>query len=112
MNYNDKLQSLFRQYIERARNIATKHGLENWLDNILTLNKQNECSATEDEVEMIARLVDDERFVRTEIPQVLGKSYRQCFEDEDFEQIKKLKRVGIYSKVNTLMYAFKLKQNK
>ena len=34
-----------------------------------------------------------------------------AFEDEDFENIKKLRRVGIYSKVNALLYAFKLKNN-
>jgi hypothetical protein len=49
---------------------------------------------------------------RLEIPPLLEKSYRMAFEDEDFENIKKLRHVGIYSKVNALLYAFKLKKDK
>lgn len=112
MTINDKLQSIFREYAERMRNVATKHGLGKWLDEILQANRNNECSATEEEVEMMARLVDDERLTRLEIPPLLEKSYRMAFEDEDFENIKKLRRVGIYSKVNALLYAFKLKKDK
>lgn len=112
MTINDKLQSIFRDYAERMRNVATKHGLGKWLDNILQANCNNECSATEEEVEMMARLVDDDRLTRLEIPPLLEKSYRMAFEDEDFENIKKLRHVGIYSKVNALLYAFKLKKDK
>lgn len=112
MTINDKLQSIFREYAERMRSVATKHGLGKWLDNILQANRNNECSATEEEVEMMARLVDDDRLTRLEIPPLLDKSYRMAFEDEDFENIKKLRRVGIYSKVNALLYAFKLKKDK
>lgn len=112
MTINDKLQSIFREYAERMRNVATKHGLGKWLDEILQANRANECSATEEEVEMMARLVDDDRLTRLEIPPLLDKSYRMAFEDEDFENIKKLRHVGIYSKVNALLYAFKLKKDK
>ena len=112
MTTNDKLQSLFREFAGRVRHIAEKHGLGKWLDNLLQANRNNECSATEEEVEMMARLVDDDRITRLEIPPLLDKSYRMAFEDEDFEKIKKLKRQGIYSKVNALLYAFKLKKDK
>ena len=110
MTINDKLQSIFREYAERARSVAEKHGLGKWLDDLLQANRDNKCAATEEEVEMMARLVDDERLTRLEIPPLLEKSYRMAFEDEDFEKIKKMKRVGIYSKVNALLYAFKLKK--
>lgn len=48
-------------------------------------------------------MVDDERVSRAEVPKILGKSYRECNEDDDFEKIRKLRRVGIYSKVSTLI---------
>lgn len=111
MTTNDRLQSIFREYAERVKHIAEKHGLGKWLDELLQKNRNNECSATEEEVEMMARLCDDERITRAEIPPLLEKSYRMAFDDEDFENIKKLRRVGIYSKVNALLYAFKLKNN-
>jgi hypothetical protein len=55
-------------------------------------------------VELLSRAVDDERLSRSEVPQVIGKSYRQANEDGDFEHIKKLKHQGIYSKVSALLY--------
>jgi hypothetical protein len=54
---------------------------------------------------MLARCVDDERLTRSEVPEVLGKSYRQCVEDGDFERIRKLRRVGVYGKVSVLLRA-------
>jgi hypothetical protein len=48
--------------------------------------------------------VNDERVSRTDVPNILGKSYRQSNEDGDFEHIKKLKYQGIYSKVSALLY--------
>ena len=53
---------------------------------------------------MLARMVDDERISRTDIPKVLDKSYRQANDDGDFEHIKKLKHQGIYSKVSAFLY--------
>jgi hypothetical protein len=54
-------------------------------------------------VELLSRAVDDERLSRSEVPQVVAKSYRQASEDGDFERIKKLKHQGIYSKVSALL---------
>jgi hypothetical protein len=53
---------------------------------------------------MLARMVNDDRIERSEIPKALGKSYRQCMEDNDFDRVKKLKRVGIYSKISVLLH--------
>lgn len=106
----DVLQSLCREYLSRLRYMAKKHGID--VDSIIRANKRSECEATKKEVEMLARCVDDERVSRTDIPKILGKSYRQCFEEDDFEQVRKLKRVGIYSKVSTLLYADKIKNKK
>ena len=86
---------------------AMKYGLGTWLQGIIDANERGECVATEDEVEMLARMVDDERVQRTEVPKILGKSYRQCVDDYDFDEIKKLRYVGIYSKISVLLHKTK-----
>lgn len=108
--YNETLQALCRDYLGKLRYMAKKRGID--VDSIIRANKRSECEATQKEVEMLARCVDDERVSRTDIPKILGKSYRQCFDEEDFEQVRKLKRVGIYSKVSALLYADKIKNEK
>jgi hypothetical protein len=82
--------------------MAKKHGID--VDSIIRANKRKECEATNKEVEMLSRCVDDERISRTDVPKVLDKSYRQANEDGDFDRIKKLKHQGIYSKVSALLY--------
>jgi len=99
------LQALCREYLGRARDLARRHGLADIVDELIRSNRRGTCVATEDEVEAIARLVDDERVTRTDIPRMMGKSYRECFDDDDFEHIKKLPRVGIYSNVSARLYA-------
>ena len=99
---NETLQALCRDYLGKLRYMAKKHGID--IDSIIRANKRKECEATNKEVEMLSRCVDDERISRTDVPKVLDKSYRQANEDGDFERIKKLKHKGIYSKVSTLLY--------
>lgn len=103
MKRNETLQALCRGYLERLRYTASKHGLGKWLDDIVRANRNGECEATEREVNLLSRAVDDERLLRSDIPAVLGKSYRKCCEDGDFDRIKKLKSVGVYSKVSALL---------
>jgi len=98
---NEALQALCRDYLGKLRYMAKKHGID--VDSIIRANKRKECEATNKEVEMLSRCVDDERVSRTDIPKILGKSYRQSNEDGDFERIKKLKYQGIYSKVSALL---------
>lgn len=106
---NDVLQRLCRDYLSRLRYMASKHGLAGWVDDTIRANRRNECAATEKEVRMLARLCDDERMNRADVPQLLGKSYRQCVDDGDFDRIKKLPRTGIYSKINVLLKSNKKK---
>lgn len=103
----DVLQSLCREYLLRLRYMAEKHGLLPWVDETIKANRRHECEATKKEVEMLSRLCNDERVSRTDIPKILGKSYRQSNEDNDFEHIKKLKHQGIYSKVSALLFKSK-----
>ena len=107
---NETLQALCRDYLMRLRHMGKKHGID--VDAIIRANKRRECVGTEREVQMLGRMVDDERLSRTDIPKVLGKSYRQANEDGDFEQIKKLKHVGIYSKVSALLFAAKQRKER
>jgi len=100
----DVLQSLCREYLSRLRYMAEKHGLLPLVDETIKANRRHECEATKKEVEMLSRLCNDERVSRTDIPKILGKSYRQSNEDNDFERIKKLKHQGIYSKVSALLF--------
>jgi len=101
------LQELCRVYLTRLKSLANKHRLGGWVDEIMTENKNNKCKATEEEVEILSRILDEERISRTDVPKLLGKSYRKCDEADDFDQIKKLRHVGIYSKVSALLYKFK-----
>lgn len=99
---NETLQALCRDYLGKLRYMGKKHGID--VDGLIAMNRRKECSATKHEVEMLSRCVDDERVSRTEVPKILGKSYRQSNEDGDFDRIKKLKHQGIYSKVSALLY--------
>ena len=105
---NETLQALCRDYLGKLRYMGKKHGID--VDSIIRANKRKECSGTEYECQMLARMCDDERVLRTDIPNILGKSYRQANDDEDFEHIKKLKHQGIYSKVSALLFAAKQKK--
>lgn len=109
MTRNDKLRQICRKYLQRLRHMADKHGLTSWLNQAIKDTKREDCEPTEHECAMLSRLVDDERLTRVEVSPILGKSYQDCFDNDDFDKIKKLKRVGIYSKVNTLLYAESLK---
>ena len=101
---NDKLQALCRDYLQRLRNIATKHGLAPQLNALLVANANKTCVATEQEVEMLSRTCDDERVSRVDVAKILDKSYRYCNENGIFDKIKKLSNTGIYSKVSALLY--------
>ena len=99
---NETLQALCRDYLGKLRYMGKKHGID--VDSIIRANRKGECSGTEHEVQMLSRMVDDERLSRNEVARTLGKSYRQSYDDGDFERIKKLRHQGIYSKVSALLY--------
>lgn len=103
MTRNDRLQSICRSYLSRLFPFANNVGLGSWVDETIKANARHECEATEAEVELLGRALDDERLSRLEVADALGKSYRKCVEDGDFSRIRKLKRAGIYSKISTLL---------
>ena len=106
---NETLQALCRDYLLRLRYMAKKHGID--VDSIIRANRKGECSGTEHEVQMLSRMVDDERISRTDIPKMLGESYRKSENDGVFDKIKKLRHVGIYSKVSALIYKNQRNEN-
>lgn len=103
MDRNSILQSLCREYLQKLRPLAKKFGLESFVDSTIAMNRQSKCAATESEVELLSRAVDDERVSRVEVPKILGKSYRQANEDGDFDRIKRLRHQGIFSKVSAIL---------
>lgn len=109
---NRCLRALCRKYLTKLRYLARKRGLIDWVDKAIKDTNNPECKPTEHEVELLARCVNEERVQRLEIPEILGKSYRECVDDEDFERIKKLKRVGVYSKVSAILQSKTIKNGK
>ena len=103
--HNDTLQALCRDYLGMLRYMGKKHGID--VDGLIAMNRRNECSATRHEVELLSRACDDERLSRIDVAKTIGKSYRQAYEDGDFEHIKKLKHQGIHSKVSALLFKSK-----
>lgn len=103
---NEILQAMCRDYLTRLRYMGRKHGID--VDAIIRANRRKECVATKHEVELLSRACDDERISRKDIPEILGKSYRQCESDGTFDRIKKLRHVGIYSKISALLYKHKI----
>ena len=101
---NDELQRITRHYLESLKSLASKFGLGKWVQDVIEENKRGECSATIDETQALARLCDDERVARQEVPKLLGKSYRHCVENEIFERLKKLRHVGVYDKISVLLF--------
>ena len=99
----DVLQSLCREYLSRLRYMAEKHGLLPWVNETIKANRRRECEATKKEVEMLSRLCNDERVTRTDVPKMLGKSYRQSVDDDDFSRIRHLPRLGTYLKLDALL---------
>lgn len=109
MTKDDNLQALCRRYLYQLHYMAEKHGLGLWVKDTIRANKRGECEGTRKEVDMLARLVDDERIKREDIPQLLDKSYRQCVDDGTFDRVDKLPHTGIYSKVSALLMKMKKK---
>ena len=101
---NEELQRITRHYLGFLSPLAEKFGLGKWLKDIIELNEQEKCSATEEECRMLTRLCDDERVARQDIPKLIGRSYRNCVDNGIFERLKTLKRTGIYDKISVLLF--------
>lgn len=113
MKRNESLQAICRKYLKRLQYMADKHGLGMWVRDMIRENRRGKCEATKNEVQMLARMVDDERVSRKDIPRIVGKSYRQCVEENIFERLDTLKHQGIYSRLSAMLFKEKgVKRNK
>lgn len=108
---HNKLQSMCRNYLKRLRRYASKFGLEHFVDDTIKANKRKECKADTKDVEMLARMANDDRINRTDVPQVLGMSYRECNDNDLFQHIKRIENRGSYSKVSAELYSCKTKKD-
>ena len=61
---NDKLQTICRDYLHRLKGIASEYGLGKFIDETIALNKQEKCQGTEEQCNMMARILDEERLER------------------------------------------------
>jgi hypothetical protein len=103
MTKDEVRQSLCRRYLIRLRKLAKRIGLLDWLETTIEANRNGECKATTAEVDMLSRMVDEERISRHEIPQMLGISYRQCNDKDYFAKIRKLRHVGVYNRNDAII---------
>ena len=87
----------------KLSHMAKKHGLLPFVKETIKANRRGECAATRHEADMLARMVDEDRLFREQIPSILGKSYRQCIDNDLFDSIGRLKSKGSYSKIDVMI---------
>ena len=109
MNYHNKLQQLCRKYLKKLYRKARDIGLDEFVERTITENENGRCTATVEQVNMLAFLCWDDRIKREEIPDLLGLSYRFCLTGNLFKRIRKFKDKGLYSKIDTLLLSEELK---
>lgn len=99
----ETLQTIARTYLAKMKTLAKKHRLDGWLNEVINANKRGECVAPKQEVDVLARMVDEERIGRREIPDLIGISYRTMNDNDLYEKVRKLGHVGVYSKNDALL---------
>lgn len=106
----EKLQLLCRQYLKEIKNVAKKYGLGTFVSELAIANKNGDCKADVNDVELLARIAKDERINRLDVPKLLGMSYRQCFDQGIFEKIERFEDRGTYSRISTELYKCELEK--
>ena len=112
MTRHDKIQQLCVNYLNKLKGVASKFGLKDFVSKTIEANKRKECKATEEDVEMLARIADDNRVNRVDVPPILHKGYRECHEKDLFYNVRKYPNRGTYSRVSAELYANDLKNEK
>ena len=102
---DNALQTMCRDYLDKLKFRARKFGLYKLVTDLIDANTRHECKASEQDVDMLARMCNDDRIGMNDIPPLLGKSYRRCFEDEDFARIKRSNTRKSYNKVSAILLA-------
>ena len=102
------LQQLCRKYLKKLYRKARDIGLDKFVERTIAENENGRCTATVEQVNMLASMCEDNRVKREEIPNIVGKSYRFCLTGNLFKRIRKFKDKGIYSKVDAIILKDKL----
>ena len=106
MDRDNAIQVLARGYMSRLTALADSIGIGAWLNATKEANEKGKCKATQEQVDILSRICDEERIGRHEIPHLIGMSYRQAYEKDLFStEIRKLKHVGVYSRNDALVLA-------
>lgn len=104
MSKNSLLQNLCREYLDKLRPFAEPVGLASFIDTTIRQNEEGTCVATKDQVDLLAKMCDDDRIRRDEIPKHAGISYRSCMLIDLFSKIRKFKNRGAYSKIDAMLF--------
>lgn len=72
MSCHNKLQQLCRKYLKKLYRKARDIGLDEFVERTITENENGRCTATVEQVNMLASLCGDDRIKREEIPNLLG----------------------------------------
>lgn len=108
----EKLQEMCRHYLKRLKGVAKKHELSYFVKGLIDANKKGECEASVEDVEMLARIANDDRIKRTDVAKILGVPYRNCTYDDLFENVDRIENRSSYSRVSAELYACDLKNEK
>lgn len=101
------IQLLARKYLNKVIPLADKYRLRNYVLDLLNLNLKGECAATKEDVELLAKIVEDDCIKVKDIPKLLGVSYRHIVDNNI--KFKKLEDRGHISKVDVLLIKERLK---
>lgn len=66
MSYHNKLQQLCRKYLKKLYRKARDIGLDKFVEKTIAENENGRCTATVEQVNMLASLCGDDRIKRTE----------------------------------------------
>ena len=71
MNYHNKLQQLCRKYLKKLYRKARDIGLDEFVERTITENENGRCTATVEQVNMLASLCGDDRIRGRKFPTYL-----------------------------------------
>lgn len=101
------MQTLTRKYLNRIMLMSDKYQIRSYVSDLIEKNLKGECISTKEDVELLAKIVDEDCIKVREIPKVLGVSYRYIIDNNI--KFKKLEDKGRISKVDVLLVKERLK---
>ena len=109
MTEHETLQQMARKYLKRLFKEAKKIGMGEQIDKLIKDNEQGRCVADKEQVDKLARILDEDRIKYYDIPEKLGMSKRKLEDDGLRKSIRKLDEQGQFSKTDTILLKEKMK---